>query len=119
MNRLDISRVQVFDKTKNDFVVMQKDDMLDILLRDKINDLEDFYSANSNKLHKRVKQPVRKYLDKLAVEHDIDDSQYIKNTKNNLKNLMYNQRNMINETRNKFKLIPKSNKNIALNFSHI
>lgn len=102
--KLDRSNAYIYDAVKGDFISVQKDKLFEDLLIDKINDLEDFYATHSDSLNKRTQKPVRKYLDKLANEHEKDDSKYIKDKKKDLQNIFYNDREQVAQTHKKNKL---------------
>jgi hypothetical protein len=94
-NRKD---VHVYNEDYKNFILLDRDKVLNELIENRVNDIEDFYDENNGKLGDRTKKIVRKYLDKIAYEcakSEDSDTKYIKDVKKGIKNTIYNKRDKV------------------------
>jgi len=115
INDLKSNKALIFDANKNDFIVIKKDDLLDNLIESRINDIEDFYANHSNTLKSTTKNIIEKYVTKLTVEYDKPKSIYLKQKKDDIQMLMYNEKETIKTMRKTLDGVKLKNNNYSEN----
>lgn len=100
---LKSNRAFVYDKKKKDFKVVNKSEMLDDLIYNRINDINDFYQKNSENIKNTTKQIVTKYISKIEEEFEKDNSKYMKQKKNDLSLSIYNESDIVKDKAKKIK----------------
>jgi hypothetical protein len=109
---LKSNKGHIYDSDKDNFKVILKSELIDEIIENRLNDIEEFYELNSDILKNTTKTIITKYLNKIVSEIDRDNSKYIKDKKNKLEILMYNERDIVKNTKNKLIKKKKENKNI-------
>ena len=74
-----------YDDSMNKFIATTKDELLEILMENRIIDIEDFYNFNSDKLNDHTKNIVNKFIDKIK-----NDDEYFDKKKSDIKLILYN-----------------------------
>lgn len=74
-----------YDDSMNKFIATTKDELLEILMENRIIDIEDFYSFNSDKLNENTKITLNKFIDKIR-----HDDEYFDKKNSDIKLILYN-----------------------------
>ena len=69
----------------NKFIATTKDELLEILMENRIIDIEDFYNFNFEKLNENTKNILNKFIDKIK-----NDDEYFDKKKSDIKLILYN-----------------------------
>jgi hypothetical protein len=87
----------MYVEEKNQFITVNKDDLLDNVIDSRMMDIEDFYNNNENQLKNNTKDNIKKFIGKVY-----NDDKYYNFKKNDIKLLLYNNRCgfKINEIKN-------------------
>lgn len=84
-----------FDSNVKDFIVVKKDELLDDLIENRLNDIEEFCTNNIDDVKKTTKKRIGNYISKIEREFEDPKSKFIKEQKKNLELTMYNARDMV------------------------
>lgn len=103
------SEIYIYDENKQDFKLANKDQILDQLIIDRMNDINDFHTRNHTKITKQTSDIIKDYIDRFDTELDHPtETKYIKQKKNEIKTDLYNNRqnakNNIKKSRLELKL---------------
>lgn len=74
-----------YDDNMNKFIATTKDELLEILMENRIIDIEDFYNFNIDKLNKNTKDILNKFIDKIK-----NNDLYFDKKKSDIKLILYN-----------------------------
>ncbi len=74
-----------YDDNMNKFIATTKDELLEILMENRIIDIEDFYNFNIEKLNENTKNILNKFIDKIK-----NDDEYFDKKKSDIKLILYN-----------------------------
>ena len=74
-----------YDDSMNKFIATTKDELLEILMENRIIDIEDFYNFNSDKLSEHTNKILNKFIDKIK-----NNDEYFDKKKNDIKLILYN-----------------------------
>ena len=74
-----------YDDNMNKFIATTKDELLEILMENRIIDIEDFYNFNVEKLNENTKNILNKFIDKIK-----NDDEYFDKKKSDIKLILYN-----------------------------
>jgi hypothetical protein len=94
----------VYDKNVDDFRIMKKGDLIDNIIENRLNDIEEFCQINSKSLRQNTKNIITKFVTGVVNEYENPKSNYIKELKNDIDILMYNERKLI---KNNHKILKK------------
>ena len=75
----------MYDKNKNKFIAIKKDELLNTVIEMRMLDIEDFYNNNENDLDPKTKANIKKFIDKMS-----NDDKYFEFKKSDIKLLLYN-----------------------------
>lgn len=75
----------MYDKTKNKFIAIKKDELLNTVIEMRMLDIEEFYNNNEDNLNKNTKKNIKKFLEKMT-----NDEPYFNYKKEDIKLLLYN-----------------------------
>jgi hypothetical protein len=75
----------MYDKGKNKFIAIKKDELLNTVIEMRMLDIEDFYNNNENDLDQKTKANIKKFIDKMS-----KDDKYFEFKKSDIKLLLYN-----------------------------
>lgn len=100
---------KVYDTDKEDYLIINRDKMLDELILHRLNDIIEFSKINSELIGDRTKNIIKQYTNRLENELDNNKSDYIKDKKESLKMVIYNESDIINSNKKKKKLKLKKN----------
>ena len=75
------------DQTANNFIATNKNELLDEIINERLNDIEEFYDINLDKLDKRTKNIINTFIQKME-----EDDKYKLKKKNEIKLIIYNNR---------------------------
>jgi hypothetical protein len=99
------NEIYVFDESSNDFILSNRNDEINKLIENRVNDITEFYDVNHNKLNINTQKVMEKFLDKLETEcEDINNSNYIDDKRKKIKNILYNGRKQVKNNYKKFRL---------------
>jgi len=76
-----------FDETKNNFVAINKDELIDDIIYYRINDLEEFYDINLNSLDEKTRNIITNIINKME-----KDDKFISKKKDQIKLILYNNK---------------------------
>ena len=62
-----------YDDNMNKFIATTKDELLEILMENRIIDIEDFYNFNVEKLNENTKNILNKFIDKIKNDDEYFD----------------------------------------------
>ena len=79
-----------YDNKTNNFIAINKDELLTDLMNERVSDIEDFYETHYEKLDNKTKYTLDKFLTKIQ-----KDKKFQTKKKNEIKFLMYNNCNRI------------------------
>jgi hypothetical protein len=74
-----------YDKNKNKFIVLKKDELLNTVIEMRMLDIEDFYNNHQDDLDFRTKTNIKKFINKMA-----NDDKYYDYKKSDIKLMLYN-----------------------------
>jgi uncharacterized C2H2 Zn-finger protein len=74
-----------YDKNKNKFIVLKKDELLNNVIEMRMLDIEDFYNNHQDDLDFRIKTNIKKFINKMA-----NDDKYYNYKKSDIKLMLYN-----------------------------
>ena len=74
-----------YDDNMTKFIATTKDELLEILMENRIIDIEDFYNFNIEKLNENTKNILNKFIDKIK-----NDDEYFDKKKSDIKLILYN-----------------------------
>jgi hypothetical protein len=99
------NEIYVFDESSNDFILSNRNDEINKLIENRVNDITEFYDINHNKLNINTKKVMEKFLEKIENEcEDIDESDYIDDKRKKIRNILYNGRKKVKNNHKKLKL---------------
>ena len=81
-----------YDEKLNKFAATTKDDLLEIILENRIIDIEDFYNFNLDKLNENTKKVLNNFINKIK-----NSDEYFDKKKNDIKLILYNNNNNKNK----------------------
>lgn len=94
---------QLYDEDKENFILTDRDKLIDDLIEFRLNDIVDFLKLNSNFIGIRTKNIIKQHIEKLETEFNKDNSKYIKDKKESLKLVIYNESSAIKKKKLKLK----------------
>lgn len=100
INDLKSNKGLIYNDIKKDFDVVKKENMLDTLIENRLNDIEDFLIKNSNKVKKTTRLIIEKFIKNITEEFDNKNSKYMKDKKDDIQVMMYNKRDVVKKTHN-------------------
>ena len=101
INDLKSNKAFIYDDIKHDFTVIKKTDLLHNLIENRVTDIEDFYSRHSDNLQPITKNIIKKFVDNIMIEAENPKSKYLKDKQDSIEILMYNERQIVSETKKK------------------
>jgi len=76
-----------YDEIKNNFVAINKDELIDDIIYYRINDLEEFYDINLNSLDEKTRNIITNIINKME-----KDDKFISKKKDQIKLILYNNK---------------------------
>jgi hypothetical protein len=75
----------MYDKDKNKFIAIKKEELLNTVIEMRMLDIEEFYSNNEDELDPKTKVNIKKFINKIT-----NDDKYFEFKKSDIKLLLYN-----------------------------
>jgi hypothetical protein len=75
----------MYDKEKNKFIAIKKEELLNTVIEMRMLDIEEFYSNNEDELDPKTKVNIKKFINKIT-----NDDKYFEFKKSDIKLLLYN-----------------------------
>jgi hypothetical protein len=75
----------MYNEDKNQFIAMNKDELLNTVIEMRMLDIEDFYANNIENLNEKTKTNIKNFIDKMY-----NDDKYFDYKKNDIKLVLYN-----------------------------
>ena len=75
----------MYDKEKNKFIAIKKDELLNTVIEMRMLDIEDFYANNEDYLDQKTKTNIKKFINKMS-----KDETFYEFKKSDIKLLLYN-----------------------------
>jgi hypothetical protein len=93
----DLSRTHAYkyDNNKNDYIVVKKQDLLNDIIENRVDDIGEFYNNHFQKLSKASQQAVGKYIEKIINDETNNEGKYLKGKKKAIELIMYNNTKMV------------------------
>lgn len=98
LKELKSNKIQVYDTNTQKFTMHRKGDIWDLLIENRINDIEDFYSKQETKLNPLTKDIISDLINEICDEFENPKSQVIKDIKDNLEIKFYNNKEKVINT---------------------
>jgi hypothetical protein len=99
------NEIYIYDESSNDFILSNRNDEINKLIENRVNDITEFYDVNHNKLNINTKKVMAKFLEKIETEcENINESNYIDNKRHKIRNILYNGRKQVKNNHKKLKL---------------
>ena len=80
-----------YDKIENKFIAITKKELIDAIINARMGDIQTFYENQIELLDERTREIINKFIDKM----DDNDSKYYEYKMNEIKLLIYNNRNKV------------------------
>jgi hypothetical protein len=92
---LKSNKALTYSEHKDEFITIKKSDLMDSLIETRLNDIEYFYSNNETKLKPLTKNIIENFINKVCNEFENPKSKFMKDKKEDLEILLYNERSKI------------------------
>jgi hypothetical protein len=92
---LKSNKALTYSEDKDEFITIKKSDLMDTLIETRLNDIEYFYSNNETKLKPLTKNIIENFINKVCNEFENPKSKFMKDKKEDLEILLYNERSKI------------------------
>lgn len=87
----------IYDENVDDFRIMKKGELIDNIIENRLNDIEEFCQINSKSLRQNTKNIITKFVTGVVNEYEKPKSNYLKELKEDIDILMYNERKLIKD----------------------
>jgi hypothetical protein len=87
----------IYDENVDDFRIMKKGELIDNIIENRLNDIEEFCQINSKSLRQNTRNIITKFVTGVVDEYEKPKSNYLKELKEDIDILMYNERKLIKD----------------------
>jgi hypothetical protein len=84
-----------YDTDKHDYVMVKKSDLINNLIENRVDDIDEFYNNNFEKLGKANQKIIGQYIDNLTNDEENNEGRYLQEKKKDIELVMYNNQSMI------------------------
>lgn len=103
--------VMIYDDETKDFKMSNRTEEINKLIGERMDDISDFYKENSSELNPLLNQDINDFIERVCYDAEYcPNNDTLKEARHNVKNILYNGKEQVQNNFKKMKLIAKDKK---------